>query len=87
MERGGNMLNKVRELLNKKMNEKFESSLQLERYNVIKELLSDDKCFMKISYNDAMNLLSDIGIEDKIVKNVYLRLVEEAIVEDDGDES
>lgn len=37
---------------------------RIKKYYLIKELLKDDKCFFKISMNDACNILDNLGVED-----------------------
>lgn len=45
------------------------------RYGIIKKLLSDDKCFFKISFEDAYNILIDLGYSENDAIDVYKKLV------------
>lgn len=45
------------------------------KQSVIKRLLSDDKCFFKISYEDAFNVLNDLGYKGEDASNVYKMLI------------
>lgn len=65
------MLEKLR-ILNKKMIEKSGS----EKYLVIDKILADDKCFFKMSVEEAYAILRDLGIEDKNIRKIYLELVD-----------
>lgn len=65
------MLEKLR-ILNKKMIEKSGS----EKYLVIDKILADDKCFFKMSVEEAYAILRDLGIEDENIRKVYLELVD-----------
>lgn len=65
------MLEKLR-ILNKKMIEKSSS----EKYLVIDKILADDKCFFKMSVEEAYAILRDLGIEDENIRKVYLELVD-----------
>lgn len=38
----------------------------LKKYRIIKEILSDDACFFKMSFNDAYSILYELGIDDPI---------------------
>ncbi len=65
------MLEKLR-ILNKKMIEKSGS----EKYLVIDKILADDKCFFKMSVEEAYAILRDLGIEDENIRKIYLELVD-----------
>ena len=41
------------------------------KQSLIKKILSDDKCFFKISYEDAFNILNDLGYNDSDAMNIY----------------
>lgn len=65
------MVEKLR-ILNKKMIEKSGS----EKYLVIDNILADDKCFFKMSVEEAYAILRDLGIEDENIRKIYLELVD-----------
>ncbi len=46
-----------------------------ERNEIIKHILEDDDCFRKLSKEDAVIVLRDVGISDEKIDVVYLNLV------------
>ena len=65
------MLEKLR-ILNKKFIEKS----GMEKYSVIDKILADDKCFFKMSVEEAYAILRDLGIEEESIRKVYLELID-----------
>ena len=53
----------------KKVNENFK------RNEIIKEILNDDACFFKMNKDEAYMLLSEIGILDEHIENIYQKLI------------
>ena len=53
----------------KKINENFK------RNEIIKEILNDDACFFKMNKDEAYMLLSEIGILDEHIENIYQKLI------------
>ena len=53
----------------KKINENFK------RNEIIKEILNDDTCFFKMNKDEAYMLLSEIGILDEHIENIYQKLI------------
>ena len=53
----------------KKINE------NLKRNEIIKEILNDDACFFKMNKDEAYMLLSEIGILDEHIENIYQKLI------------
>ena len=53
----------------KKINENFK------RNEIIKEILNDDSCFFKMNKDEAYMLLSEIGILDEHIENIYQKLI------------
>ena len=53
----------------KKVNENFK------RNEIIKEILNDDSCFFKMNKDEAYMLLSEIGILDEHIENIYQKLI------------
>lgn len=45
-----------------------------ERNNIINKILNDETCFFKMSKEDAVLILNDIGIQDNI-ENIYSKLI------------
>lgn len=56
---------------------KYLSSLgkSTQRNEIIKNILEDDKCFEKISKDDAYMILKDIGVSEEKIESIYLNLV------------
>ncbi len=46
-----------------------------ERNEIIKHILEDNKCFQKLTKEDAYIILKDIGVSDEKIDVVYLNLV------------
>ena len=65
------MLEKLR-ILNKKFIEKS----GMEKYSVIDKILAADKCFFKMSVEEAYAILRDLGIEEESIRKVYLELID-----------
>lgn len=45
----------------------------LKKFEIMKELLKDDACFFRIGFDDAYNILVELGVEDP--KKVYRKLI------------
>lgn len=65
------MLEKLRIL-----NKKFIEESGMEKYSVIDKILADDKCFFKMSVEEAYAILRDLGIEEESIRKVYLELID-----------
>ena len=59
-------------ILSKCVNKKDNAYIKQE---IIKTLLKDDKCFFKISFEDAFNVLNDLGYKDSEATNIYKMLL------------
>lgn len=46
------------------------------KHNVIKKILKDDKCFFKMSIEQAYAILRELGIPEDRVKDVYSELID-----------
>ena len=46
------------------------------KYQVIKKILSDDKCFFKMEIEYAYSILRDLGIPEEELKNYYSELID-----------
>lgn len=66
-------------MLMKELRELNNKLLELEPTNtkqqLIKKLLQNEDCFLKISIIDAYNILDDLKIPDEKKKEVYLELI------------
>lgn len=47
----------------------------VERNEIIKHILEDDRCFQKLSKEDIYIILKDVGVSDEKIDNVYSNLV------------
>lgn len=59
------------ELIEKSRNNEEELKKQL----LIKEILNEENCFLKISMEKAYSVLRDLKIDEKNLKEVYLKLI------------
>ena len=69
------MINKLREL-NMKLIEVNMGKEEEKKYQVIKKILSDDKCFFKMEIEYAYSILRDLGIPEEELKNYYSELID-----------
>lgn len=70
------MINKLREL-NEKMLIRYDNDEKnLRKYQIIKEILNDDKCFFNIPIEYAYSILRDLEIEESKIKDVYKELID-----------
>ena len=71
--------------LPKKFDEKYNliakssNNGDLEKAELIKDLIADDGCFSKIDINLAMNILTFIGYNEEEKKELYPKLLNEAL--------
>lgn len=65
------MMNKLKEINNKLL--ELEPTNQ--KQQIIKKLLQNDDCFLKINIRDAYSILDDLGIPNEKKKEVYFELI------------
>lgn len=65
------MLEKLREINNKLL----EINPTNKKQQLIKKLLQNKDCFLKINITDAYSILDDLKIPDEKKKEVYLELI------------
>ena len=53
----------------------IEDALQYEKHLLIDKILSDDKCFSKMSFEDSINILMDLGYSKEDAINTYFTRV------------
>lgn len=68
------MIDKLREINDKLINICDDS--EKKKYVLIKQILEDDKCFMKMSIEYAYSILRDLKVEEKNLKKVYMSLID-----------
>jgi len=69
------VLNNLRKIIENKINSC--SSDELEKYELIKEILKEDDCFFKIDRITAYSILEDLGIIDFDIPIIYNKLIGE----------
>ena len=70
------MINKLRNINNELIKLNYNNLIELEKYELIKKLLQDDNCFMKIDINTAYAILKDLKIPEEHLKDIYIQLLE-----------
>ncbi|MCM1370832.1 MAG: hypothetical protein NC181_02950 [Clostridium sp.] len=48
----------------------------LRKYELIQEILTDNKCFFKIDIKYAYSILRDLGIQEESIKDYYTELID-----------
>ena len=70
------MINKLRERNEKLIALSGDNSEKLKMQNYIKQVLKDDKCFFKIDFDTAFNILLNLKISKSDAKEVYRQLID-----------
>ena len=69
------MIEKLREI-NERLIRVYDSNKEkLERQKLIKDILKEENCFMKMPINTSLSILEDLGINNKDAKIVYEELI------------
>lgn len=55
--------------------ENFDNSKDIEKIKLIREFLEVDNCFLKVSANEALNILLFLGIKKENLRESYLKLI------------
>ncbi len=69
------MIDVLKLRVNKLIEENKDSKEILEKYNLIKEILNKDDCFLNMSIGYAYAILRDLGVPEEKLKSVYLELI------------
>ena len=69
------MLLKLQEINNKLIEKYSQDAEKLKKYLLIKELLQDKDCFLKMKIETAYSILRDLGFEKKVFKKIYMELI------------
>lgn len=48
----------------------------IKKHMLIKQLLEEKNCFLKMNTETAYSILRDLGINEEEIKNIYLKLVD-----------
>lgn len=70
------MLEKLRLINSKLLELKANDEVNFKKYALIDKILSDDKCFFKMSIEQAYAILRDLGIEEENLKAIYMELID-----------
>lgn len=49
---------------------------KLKKHELIKKLLEEKNCFLKLDIEDAFAILRDLGVEEKDLKTIYKELID-----------
>lgn len=69
------MLEELKKIVDNFINVYKNNPKELEKYNIIKELLNEKDIFSKIDIEYAYSILRDLQIPEEELKNVYLKLL------------
>ena len=69
------MLEKLR-LINNKFLEIKTDENELKKHQLIKKILNDDKCFFKMSVEQAYAILRDLDFSKEELKEIYSELID-----------
>lgn len=69
------MLEKLR-LINNKFLEIQTDENELKKHQLIKKVLNDDKCFFKMSVEQAYAILRDLDFSEEELKGIYSELID-----------
>lgn len=70
------MVEKLRELNEKLINNYQDDSVNLEKQKLIKEILNEDKFIFKIDIETAYAILRDLTIKEEDLEKVYSELID-----------
>ena len=69
------MIEKLRHI-NNELIELSNDDYNLKKQRLIEKILSDDKCFFKISIEQAYAILRDLGLAENELKSIYMELID-----------
>ena len=69
------MIDKLKELADKCIEENKENIGELHKYKLIKEILNKEDCFLEMNIEYAYALLRDLHIPEDKIKEVYSQLI------------
>lgn len=70
------MLNSLRSKVDKLIN-KSEDNLELKKYELIKKIISNDNCFVKMDVEVAISIIMDLQFNLEDAKRIYVTLINE----------
>lgn len=69
------MKNKLIELNEKYIKQYSNNELALEKHLLIRKILQEKNCFLKMSIEQAYAILRDLNIPEKDIQNIYKELI------------
>ena len=69
------MIEKLRDINEKLISLNKNNEKELKKQILIKKILKENDCFLKMSIEDAYSILRDLKISEENLKKVYLELV------------
>lgn len=69
------MIEKLKIINEKHIEEYKENSHELKKYELIKKILNEKDCFLKMNIEYAYAILRDLNIPEDKIKEVYLELI------------
>lgn len=69
------MIDKLKQIAQKKLNNKNNTIEEKTKYELIFKILEDKDCFKKMDIKTAYNLLEDLNFNSDEVKNIYNEII------------
>ena len=69
------MIEKLKNINEKYIEEYKENPHELKKYELIKKILNEKNCFLKMNIEYAYAILRDLKIPEDKIKEVYLQLI------------
>lgn len=69
------MLDKLREISRKLLKENEHNEKAKNKYQLINNILMNDQCFFEMPYQDAINILKDLGVKDSQIGDIYAKII------------
>lgn len=69
------MIDKIRQINAALIKQYKDNQEELKKQNLIKKILEDKYCFLKMDIDTAFSLLKDLNIPDEYLKDIYLELI------------
>ena len=69
------MIEKLNELTDKYIVMNKDNTKEIKKYQLIKEIINKKDSFLNMDIEYAYSILRDLGIEEKDLKKVYIKLI------------
>lgn len=70
------MLQKLQHINSKLIEINIDDEVELKKYKLIEKILDDEKCFFKMSIEQAYAILRDLGFKEEDLKDIYMELID-----------